>query len=78
MAMKNSLTNIAGRAEALGMYPVQSEMRGVLYIYNDGEYAIVTPDFVWRMPAEKLKRILRELTGIVQDVEDLKDMEVRS
>lgn len=76
--MKNSLTNIAGRAEALGMYPVQSEMRGVLYIYNDGEYAIVTPDFVWRMPDKKLKKVLRELAGIVQDVEDLKDMEVRS
>ena len=75
--MKNSLTNIAGRAESLGMYPVQTEERGVLYIYNDGEYAIVTPDFIWRMSAEKLKAIVRELTGIVQDVEDLKDMEVR-
>ncbi|MFQ9811235.1 MAG: hypothetical protein ACLRYB_18305 [Segatella copri] len=40
-------------------------------------YAIVTPDFIWRMSAEKLKAIVRELTGIVQDVEDLKDMEVR-
>lgn len=76
--MKNNLLGIAGRAEHLGMYPVASELRGVLYIYNDGEYAICTPDFVWRMSEKRLLTILAELTGIVQDVRELRDMEVRS
>lgn len=75
--MKNNLNRIAARAETLGMYPVQSELRGVLYIYNDGEYAVVTPGFVWRMPAEKLKTILGELSEIVRDVEDLNAMGAR-
>ena len=35
--MKNKLMNMAGRAETLGMYPVESTQRGVLYIYNEGE-----------------------------------------
>ena len=76
--MKNSLTAIAGRAETLGMYPVESEQRGVLYVYHDGEYAICTPDFVWRLSAAKLEAVLGELSGIVEDVKDLQVMEVRS
>lgn len=76
--MKNNLTGIAGRAEHLGMYPVASELRGVLYIYNDGEYAICTPDFVWRLPEKRLLTLLAELTGIIQDVRELRDMEVRA
>lgn len=75
--MKNSLQQIAGKAEALGMYPVESTMRGVLYIYNDGEYAICTPDFIWRMSEERLRTVLAELLGIVHDVKDLRAMEVR-
>lgn len=76
--MKNSLNSIAVRAETLGMYPVQSEVRGVLYIYNDGEYAICTPNFVWRMSEKRLLTVLAELTGIAQDVRELRDMEVRA
>ena len=76
--MKNSLQRIAGKAEHLGMYPVASELRGVLYIYNDGEYAICTPDFIWRLPEKRLLTILAELAGIAQDVKELRDMEVRA
>lgn len=76
--MKYSLNRVAGKAETLGMYPVQSELRGILYVYNDGEYAIVTPDFVWRLTEQKLEEVVCELKELLDDVKDLRDMEVRA
>lgn len=75
--MKNSLENIARKAETRGIYTVQSEQRGVLYVYDDGEYAICTPDFIWRIRAEKLEAVVRELVGILADIKDLQDMGVK-
>lgn len=36
------LRKLATKAESQGMYVVESERRGLMYIYNDGEFGIIT------------------------------------
>lgn len=76
--MKQSIAQIASKAETLGMYVVASNAKGLLYIYDDGEYAIVTPDIVLRLSERRMELMVAELIGVIQDVKDLKRMEVRT
>ncbi len=65
------LNNIAVKAEAYGVYNVQSKVRGMLYCYADGEYALVRPNGLVRIRASELDTVIAELTGIRDDVKDL-------
>ncbi len=67
------LAGIAGYAESCGIYTVESERRGIMYFYSDGEYAIVTASKgVLRMSADEAEAILSELAGIKDDIEDIR------
>lgn len=67
------LAGIAGHAESCGIYAVESEKRGIMYFYNDGEYAIVTASKgTLRMSADEAGTILAELAGIKEDVDDIR------
>ena len=67
-----TLTGVAQFAENNGIYNVESERRGILYCYNDGEYAIITSSKgVLRMNPDEVETILTELAGIKDDVDRL-------
>lgn len=76
---KISITSLAAKAEADGMYVVQSEQRGILYLYNDGEFAVVTAGKgMLLMSFAEVELIITELSEIKDDVKDLVRMERRS
>lgn len=72
------LQKIATRAEHEGIYLVQSERRGMMYAYNEGEYAIMTASGgVVRLTPAQVETVLIELAGIKDDVDELIRMERR-
>ena len=68
------LNQIALAAETAGIYCVQSELRGLLYCYADGEYALVRPNGLVRIKASELNIIIKELQGIREDIAYLEKM----
>lgn len=75
--MKNRLPNLAIRAEKLNIYSVESEARGILYLYNDGEYAICTPRNVLRLTERQAEMVARELPEIMAGIKDLRRLGTR-
>lgn len=73
------LQKIAAKAEHAGMYVVESERRGMMYCYNDGEYAILTAGngMVMLTPLQ-VETVLTELAGIKDDIDELIRKERRS
>lgn len=73
------LQKIAAKAEHAGMYVVESERRGMMYCYNDGEYAIFTAGngMVMLTPLQ-VETVLTELAGIKDDIDELIRKERRS
>ena len=53
---------------------VDSTLRGLIYCYSDGEYALVRPNGLIRIRAAGLEIIISELRGIQADIADLKRM----
>lgn len=70
--MKNVLQNLARRAETIGAYSVQSEARGIMYFYRDGEYAICTRYQTLRLTERQAQFVAEELAGILNDIKDLR------
>ena len=68
------LGQIASAAETAGIYCVESKLRGLIYCYSDGEYAIVRPNGLVRLRASELRIMIRELQGIQKDIADLEKM----
>lgn len=68
------------RAENIGMYAVESEKRGVGYVFgSDGgsdEIAIITAQGYIRMDVQSARKMIQELEGILDDVDDLRRMGV--
>ena len=75
--MTKRLDLFAIKADSLGCYTVQSNVRGLLYVYSDGEYAIVTPETHIRLTDNELKTAIAELHGMMNDVSDLERMGVK-
>lgn len=69
--MTQQIDLVGLKAEKLGYYSVQSEQQGVLYVYNDNEFAVVTPHFVWRLPKAKAEKIASELVSVLKDINDI-------
>lgn len=66
------LRKLATKAESQGMYVVESERRGLMYIYNDGEFGIITTsNGMIRLTPLQVESILMELAGIKDDVDEL-------
>lgn len=74
---KNGIEGLLGKADTIGAYTVASDKRGVGYIFATGEIAIVTAHGYIRMDLESAKRLVSELSGIIEDVGDLKRMGVK-
>lgn len=74
---KKDLGMICKKAETLGIYNIESEKRGVAYMYALDEIAVVTCRGYIRMTLETAREIVNELSGIIEDIEDLKRMEVQ-
>ena len=66
------------RAETLGMYSVDSNARGVLYVYNKGEYAICTRYGVLRLTEHQAEAVAEELADIIADIKGLRRLGARS
>lgn len=65
------------RAEDYGIYNVESEKRGVAYMYADDEIAIVTSRGYLRMSVETAACLCEELTGLIEDIKDMRRMRCR-
>lgn len=66
------LRKLATKAESQGMYVVESERRGLMYIYNDGEFGIITTsNGMIRLTPLQVESVLMELAGIKDDVDEL-------
>lgn len=66
------LRKLATKAESQGMYVVESERRGLMYIYNDGEFGIATTsNGMIRLTPLQVESVLMELAGIKDDVDEL-------
>ena len=66
------LRKLATKAESQGMYVAESERRGLMYIYNDGEFGIITTsNGMIRLTPLQVESILMELAGIKDDVDEL-------
>lgn len=73
------LQKIAAKAEHAGMYVVESEGRGMMYCYNDGEYAILTAgNGMAILTPLQVELVLMELAGIKDDIDELIRKERRS
>lgn len=67
-----NLQKIAEKAESKGMYVVESQRRGLMYCYNEGEYAVFTSSSgVLRLTPLQVETLLTELAGIKDDVDEL-------
>lgn len=75
---RKSLRGICEKAETLGIYNVESERRGVAYMYDSDEIAVVTCRGYMRMSLDTAREIVDELKGLIDDIDDLKRMECRS
>lgn len=74
---RQSLRGICEKAETLGIYNVESERRGVAYMYDSDEIAVVTCRGYMRMSLDTAREIVDELKGLIDDIDDLKRMECR-
>lgn len=63
------------KAETLGIYNVDSERRGVAYMYAEDEIAIITCRGHVRMSVDTAKCMIQELTGLLEDIKDLRRMQ---
>lgn len=76
-ARKKPVDVVCERAEALGIYNVESMKRGVAYMYADDEIAIVTNRGHLIMSVDTAKCMIEELTGLIEDIKDMRRMQCR-
>ena len=74
---KKDLDGICKKAETLGIYNVESERRGVAYMYDSDEIAVVTCRGHIQMSLDAARDLTDELRGLIEDIDDLKRMECR-
>ena len=74
---KKSLDVTCERAESLGIYNVASMRRGVAYMYADDEIAIVTNRGHVTMSVDTAECMIEELTGLIEDIKDMRRMRCR-
>lgn len=72
----NGVGHIMTKADNFGAYTVESEKRGVGYVFDTGEIAIVTSQGYIRMDEESACKMIEELQGVLEDVKDLRRMGV--
>lgn len=75
---KKDLDSLCKRAETLGIYNMESERRGVVYMYESGDVAIVTCRGHLRMTLDTARELVDELRGLIEDIDDLIRMECQS
>lgn len=73
---KNSLDELCDKADLRGIYTVPSLDRGLVYMYRDGEFALVTSSGQLRMRIGAAETVARELLEILKDIRELERMGV--
>ena len=73
---KTGVGSFLTRAERIGAYTVASERKGLGYIVAPGEISIVTAHGYIRMDEETAHKMIKELKGILDDVKDLRRMDI--
>lgn len=74
---KRPIDKVCHKAENMGIYNVESEKRGVAYMYDSGEIAIVTSRGHVMMSFETAETLVEELFGLIKDIKDLRRMQCR-
>ena len=75
---KHPLDKICEKAENMGIYNVESEKRGVAYMYALDEIAIVTARGRVEMSVETAETLIEELKGLIEDIKDMRRMRCRT
>lgn len=70
---EHNLITFLKRAESIGIYAVESLVSGVAYLCADDEFAIATSNGHIRMPREDAKSIAKEIVGICNDLDYIKN-----
>lgn len=68
MARIENLEQFGARAENLGVYAVDSEIGGVMFLAKDDEFGIATHDGIVRFKRKDLDTILHEIKLIENDL----------
>lgn len=68
MARIENLENFGARAENLGIYAVDSDVGGVMFLAKDDEFGIATHDGIIRFKRKDLDTILEEIKLIENDL----------
>lgn len=71
-----SRTEAMKKAEGFGCYTVESEKRGIGYIFGEDEIAIINGDGYLRMDSESAESLAIEILSILEDIRDLRRMGV--
>ena len=71
------IDKLCQRAEHRGIYNVESLRRGVCYMYEDDEIAIVTNRGYLLMSVETADVVAEELAGLIEDIKDMRRMQCR-
>ena len=74
---KRPLDKLCDKAENNGIYSMESERGGVAYMYEDDEIAIVTSRGCVRMSVETAGLLVEELSGLLEDIKDMRRMRCR-
>lgn len=74
---KKPIDKVCEKAENMGIYNVESEKRGVAYMYEDDEIAIVTSRGHMLMSVDTARVVAEELIGLIEDIKDLRRMKCR-
>jgi len=75
---KYPLNQVCDKAETIGIYNVESEKRGVAYMYALDEIAIVTARGRVEMSFETAQTLVEELSGLIDDIKDMRRMRCRT
>ena len=72
-----NIVNVADKADNNDIYTAQSETDGILYMWDGKEMAVYFHGVIFRMKKNDAKRLIREMQGFMDDIEDLGAMGIR-